>query len=741
MSNAMSDQSVKTEIRPFVLPLPSGNGARSFPQIIIDIVVACASGAVISSVLVVWRGMRVLYEGSVSQSGGFVGLLHVAKSIVLDAGAWFTLIAFLVSSLVALAIVRNKNVVGVAVYRFRYVIAIAILVVLVIFGLSGSSIGLWETTVTGHDVDGLLAGVPRNSRTDEWAMFTAMTFAQFMDPSGELQYFSSVFRGVPTDMFILYGQPVWDIAIIFRPFQWGYLLLGLERGLAFFWFGRLIALFMATFEFGMLLTRNNKMLSLGFAALIAFAPVVQWWFSINGFVEMIVFMEIIVLCMRLFFMVQKIWQKLLLCIPLIIAAGGFALALYPAWEIPLTYVTLALLIGVLIDSRHDMRFLLKQDVPILLAGCSLLAAGLLYVMMKSHDAISATLNTAYPGSRINVGGGGLPLLLRSPFNYFAPYVAQSQSLTLPVDAGSAFIDLFPLGIILAVFVLIKTKKCDAVLVALLVVAVFLGAYVCIGFPEWLAKVTLMSQSMSLRCVVVLSLVNILLLIRSITVMDDGIRLTVAVPVALACSVAVAIGCKYIEPEAMGRVKCAIVVLILFVGMLAFLRKRTSLVVAWCCATALVAGLPVNPLQQGLAPVTGNPVIQGMRKVVESDPDATWFSAVDWQSNMTALAGAHSLDTTNAYPNPEFWKKLGGDNSNSEIWNRYAHIHAAITDKDSNFKLIQPDAIEVKINPDDLRSLDVRYVLINDDTGKQVLDESGIYRQIVTEGNYSIYQRK
>lgn len=39
-------------------------------------------------------------------------------------------------------------------------------------------------------------------------------------------------------MFIVCGQPVMDIAMIFRPFYWGYLFLSAGKGLAFFWYGR-----------------------------------------------------------------------------------------------------------------------------------------------------------------------------------------------------------------------------------------------------------------------------------------------------------------------------------------------------------------------------------------------------------------------------------------------------------------------------------------------------------------------
>lgn len=51
-----------------------------------------------------------------------------------------------------------------------------------------------------------------------------------------------------------------DWAILFRPFYWGYLFLSIGKGMAF-WCGRYIALFLVSFEFGMLLTEKKKGLS------------------------------------------------------------------------------------------------------------------------------------------------------------------------------------------------------------------------------------------------------------------------------------------------------------------------------------------------------------------------------------------------------------------------------------------------------------------------------------------------
>ncbi|MFR8874730.1 MAG: hypothetical protein ACLVHV_15640 [Oscillospiraceae bacterium] len=65
-----------------------------------------------------------------------------------------------------------------------------------------------ESSQTGSD-DGLLFGVNRAVRSDEWAVNTPMAFAQYYDPQGAYPYFGQVMRGAITDSFIVYGQPVW----------------------------------------------------------------------------------------------------------------------------------------------------------------------------------------------------------------------------------------------------------------------------------------------------------------------------------------------------------------------------------------------------------------------------------------------------------------------------------------------------------------------------------------------------
>ena len=88
-------------------------------------------------------------------------------------------------------------------------------------------------------------------------------------------------------MFTTIFVPVKDILILSRPFNIGYLLLGEEYGLSFYWYGRLIALLLVTFELMMLITNKKKLLSLAGAILITGSPLVSWFYS-NYIVDLLI---------------------------------------------------------------------------------------------------------------------------------------------------------------------------------------------------------------------------------------------------------------------------------------------------------------------------------------------------------------------------------------------------------------------------------------------------------------------
>lgn len=173
-------------------------------------------------------------------------------------------------------------------FRFRYLIAGILFVVCVAAGIHGSSIDRYCTLFDVNPFD-IKLGVQRSIRTDEWATQTPMTWSQYWNPEKPFGYFNSLIRAEKTDVFVEYALPVRSVLGIYRPFYWGYLFLPVANGMAFFWCGRLIALFMTSFEFGRFLTKGKRKFGLLLAFAITFSPMVQWWFAINGLVEMLIY--------------------------------------------------------------------------------------------------------------------------------------------------------------------------------------------------------------------------------------------------------------------------------------------------------------------------------------------------------------------------------------------------------------------------------------------------------------------
>lgn len=128
----------------------------------------------------------VIFAGFVSEGycmvvGRDVGLGELVRNIFSYIRIW-RLVFFEVVYLGALGTVYISNRKGFKlldfIYNKRYYIALCILILCVIFQISGSSIGCWEN-VLGYNTDrGVLAGISRPIRSDEWAVFTPMALGQ-----------------------------------------------------------------------------------------------------------------------------------------------------------------------------------------------------------------------------------------------------------------------------------------------------------------------------------------------------------------------------------------------------------------------------------------------------------------------------------------------------------------------------------------------------------------------------------
>lgn len=635
---------------------------------------------------------------------------------------------------------KYSEIVGNFVYKWRWLIACGVLIILVLFSINGSSVGSWGRYLNNNYDPGFLLGTNREIRTDEWAVNTPMAFSQFFNSNGLLPYFGEVCRGTLTDMFIVYGQPVFNIAVLFRPFQWGYLILGLERGLSFFWCARLIVLFMVSFELGMIFTKKNKPLSFAYSLLIALSPIVQWWFAINGLVEVLVFGQLAVIIVYYYMNTNSLKVRAGLMAALAICGGGYILVFYPAWQVPLAYVFLALIIWVIVDNTKNCKFTPKFDIPIIGIFVAILCIGMGYILFKSGDTIVSVLSTAYPGARVECGGDASCQFFNYPMSIAYPL---SDVNAVPnVCELATFFDFFPLGLVMALLIFFKEKKHDKMLIILLIFECIIGLYCVVGFPEILAKLTLLSFSSSDRAFIVIGMFNILILIRAMSLMTDKLNVWISIGASTVFTILLiylSTSQYSLQPDYLQTWMLLPVILALGLGSYFIFRKDNTYFAIVCVATVFLGGVMVNPIRTGVDYIYDSEIVQDIQ-TIDDTQEGVW--AVDSLElpiiNLPIMVGASTINCTNTYPNLELWQKLDPTGANDEIYNRYAHILINITDDETTFELNSTDKFTVNINVNDLEKTGINYILTDRDL-ETFNDDNVEFSEIEEENQYKIYE--
>lgn len=625
-------------------------------------------------------------------------------------------------------------------YSYRFVIAMVIFVICVICELNGSSIGMWVEYLGGEDTESLL-GVPRRVRSDEWAVSTPMMLSQYYNASGKFPYFSDTVRGTLTDMFMVYGQPVKDIAMIFKPFYWGYLFLSAGKGLAFFWYGRWIALFLVSFEMFMLITKEDKLLSFAGSSLIAFAPLVQWWFAINGLVEMLIFGQLSVLLLRKYMLEHKTRNRVLYASIICICAGGFILTLYPAWEIPMAYVILGLGIWVIVENYQDCR-INRKDLLWLVVILVVFLGIMFHAWNNSKETIELVINTDYPGQRQETGGG---ITVRF-FNYITNiwYALFGEGTVANVCESAQFIDFFPLCYIIPLYVLIKKR--DKFIAILSCIAIFFIMWCVFGFPTFLAKVTFMSYSSASRAFAILGVVNVFLLIRGLSQFDWECSKTIGGVLAIIGGyITVRIGNsinREFFPEKIYFAYTIIIWVLFFYLVIRFRNYKNKVIFCVLCTVMMLySGGLVNPVRRGVDVIYKNEAIQVIDNVHRKNTEALWAIEVGLPiNNMGIMVGAPTINSTNVYPNLERWEALDKRNKNKKVYNRYAHIIVELKEEgEAEFELSATDVFKVLVTGEDIKALNVRYFVSAKDNLDKYESNKVKFTRIKRAGNYFIYE--
>ncbi|MBI4952852.1 MAG: hypothetical protein HY908_12525 [Myxococcales bacterium] len=597
---------------------------------------------------------------------------------------------------------------------------------LVVFKIHGSSLGFLEdhapdalgvhpapsyvlgplAHALGADRGGFGRGVfqmaPRGDRIDEWGVFTPWALAQLSHEPPFPVVNTNIGGG--QNMLLEFANPVWHPTALARPSTWGYFFLGAERGLAWAWWFQPFACFTVLFLlFEELLRGDRKLAAFGAFWFSASAYVVCWsvWPAYSVF-----FPTLLCLAAHRLVVDERRWVVAVSAVALGLGVPGFLMCLYPPWQVPLVWLYLCLLGWMLWRDGALRRRPTALKLRLGALGLALaLAAGLVALYVKDTlPAVRAMMGTVYPGSRFHAGGDyGLAWLLRGYFNGWTNFVA-SEGFHNACEAAS-FIHLYP-SALLVVALSQKRRRAFGGLGWLLTGYVaFALVYSAIGFPRFLATVTLMGRSHPPRVDIAVGLVSVLLCLwllrRPEPAPDAGEgavapaqaargpwpaleRLSPALVGVASALLAAGVGAAVRAHTGSYPTVALGIGVSAAVGAMGYAlaaRWRTGFM-ALVAAAVLVTGATFNPLAVGAGTLLESELVARARALGAErrpgDERPLWLcydppEAYSVCGQLLAVAGVRSLSGVHQYPHLDLWRTLDPERAHDAAYNRYAHV--------------------------------------------------------------------
>ena len=312
----------------------------------------------------------------------------------------------------------------------RYIVCLSI----VLFGLgvglklNGSSIGMWQKILREPGPPpGLLLFEPQLIRIDEWNVTTPSMLSQArQSPAFPIENPSLGAGRAP----LLMSVPVAYYTTLFRPQLWGFFLFDFEHGFSFYWCGKVFGLLLASaWLLRQIGIKNPVVVAFG-TIWIFFSSFVQWWFSSPAMLpEMIACWAMSMGFALRFFSRLSRWQLAFALTGFVFFGVNFVLCLYPSFQIPLLYLSIAVVTGMWLQRRLTGDWHTRQGLTMLGAALGALVLILVPFWLSVHETLQIVAHTSYPGVDRGSGGG------LSVFQLFSGIVGFFESAKR-VPAGS-----------------------------------------------------------------------------------------------------------------------------------------------------------------------------------------------------------------------------------------------------------------------------------------------------------------
>jgi hypothetical protein len=398
----------------------------------------------------------------------------------------------------------------------------SVFAVLCMLGLHGYSLPMWHEYLDHTKPVEVKFNEPQGIRSDDWALDLPMVIAQAA--SSPRFPVDNPNIGDGQNMMMPMQTPVLHPISLFRPSTWGF-IFGVDAGLAWMWWSVLLGLFYGIFLLLQLLTKNRFWWSILGSAGFCSSPMIQMWSLHKAQIPLHATFLLVAVVHILYSKRPKIilWNGVLLGW----STGCLAFHyIYPPIQVTIGLLMAAIAVGYIVDHRKilDLKEALNFRVGAIFIALLIVSLAVVSFWVSGRDQMQSIMHTTYPGQRFSLGGG-------MQWNYFfTNYFLVLDPKTnwgnwgnvCEASFGMFFAPLIFLG---QLMVCIQKKRWPSVLsIILAAFIVFMLSYSIIGFPEWLAEITMMKRSTSNRTQMALLLADLCLAAVVCSEMFDGSQL-------------------------------------------------------------------------------------------------------------------------------------------------------------------------------------------------------------------------
>jgi hypothetical protein len=590
----------------------------------------------------------------------------------------------------------------------------------------------------------LLMMVPPSIRSDDYFVRFPLALSQLNHRPRFPVVNTNYWNGMNMLTQPQYDMPVWHISALARPGAWGYFFLGAQRGVAWQWWFQIFACFTTLYLLlAVILDGDRRLAAFGSFWFCESAAVVcfSYWPTYVTF-----YAALSVLSAYWLLKSDKRWIQATCGVLLGLAVAGFAMILYPPWQIPLGYLFVLIFVGVAVRDKLHLAIKSMIGWKALSIGMAIVTAGAILgaYLYSSWSDLSMMAQTAYPGLRRNITGGlpfwrmfgGAYNLLTSFQGYFLPSRGSSAVFVNQTEASSFYL-LFPA--LAAPLFLSRGWRKSFGLVAWLLCAylAFVLVYLKQGLPGPIAAISLFSH-VTARAIIAVGLISIILCLRVLQCgrlaranapgkLDQAlpvIAAAIVVPIFVVSGLLMAAANKGVP----GGLYIALAAL---AGAAAAYFMVAGKVKAFCVLIA-VAVVPIpwafNCLSTNLDYIYKSEMADKVQELNRQSGERPLWICYDRDPGASYLGvfvstlGGRTVSAVQWPPDLGFWHAIDPERKYEQFYNRFAHVILRYTD-DENLSYSNPSplVLDVSIRADNpvLKQMGAKYILASDAAARQV----------------------